>query len=190
MTFRRAAVIRIVGCCLLTFMLAGVVEWLFSRIAAGHLFLWSCPGDAPASLLERQDAIASARQWRLAAACSVAVIGVLIFYGTTRPRLWSRSQPPGWGLLLLVIATVLDCLSTLWFFHTQSIALEIHPGIRLFGYAFGRTTGPILAKAIQCAGIVLVGSAVPAWRLQLYVTAAILMLLAAAHNMHITFYPG
>jgi len=171
----------------LTLMLMGTMQWLFSRVAAGHLFLWPCPGDAVASMSERQDAIATVQTWRLAAFLATTLFGILFYCGTLTPRPSSRRRIPWGALFFLLIATLLDGLSTLHFFHAQSIDLELHPGIRLSGYAFGRTTGPILGKGGQLAGLILIGQAIPAWKTQLYVTAAVLMLLAAAHNMHIVF---
>ena len=46
-----------------------------------------------------------------------------------------------------------DMVTTLWFFHDGGIDLELHPGIRLFGYAYGRSAGPILGKAVQAIGV-------------------------------------
>lgn len=57
----------------------------------------------------------------------------------------------GWKLvaLIFVASSILDLLTTIRFFNDLNIHTELHPGIRLFGYAYGRTIGPILGKGIQ-----------------------------------------
>jgi len=182
----------------------GLTIWMtdrvFRRMQSGRLFLFRLPFDRTASELERQDAILQAGTWHLLAILAILMMGGLWFYWRTaaksprrqnfgkntlcRSSLFTKNERRLWICRgLLIIATLLDLGTTLWFFHEKSIQLEVHPGIRLFGYAFGRTMGPVLAKGVQLFGILLAGSYLGRWQWLVELLAATLMALAAAHNM-------
>ena len=76
-----------------------------------------------------------------------------------------------------------DLATTLWFFHTRGIQHELHPGIRLFGYAFGRTVGPVLGKALQLLGILAVASVLPRLAFSVLVLATATYAAAVAYNI-------
>jgi hypothetical protein len=96
---------------------------------------------------------------------------------------WKR--PASWLLGILVLATLADLATTMQFMHRQQIDLELHPGLKLLSYALGRTTGPVLGKLLQGAGIVAIAGLLPKFQTWLLGGASCLMMLAAAHNLHI-----
>ncbi len=86
-------------------------------------------------------------------------------------------------LVLLILCFLADLGSTLWFFHALGIDLEVHPAIKLFGYAFGRSAGPVLGKMLQLAGIMLIGIRFPHFQNVIYILASVLCAGAAWHNV-------
>jgi hypothetical protein len=96
---------------------------------------------------------------------------------------WKR--PASWLLGLLVLATLADLATTMQFMQRQQIDLELHPGLKLLSYALGRTVGPVLGKLLQGAGIVAISGLLPKFQTWLLAGASGLMVLAAAHNLHI-----
>jgi len=157
--------------------------WLFRRMQRGELFLFRLPFDAPATVLERADAIHRAAVWLVPAMLTVCVLpGLAVWLWQRRPR---ETVPlcPRWVVMLLVMATLADVLTTWNFFQAGMMQEEVHPGVRLLGYALGRTAGPVFGKGIQLAGICFVGRVVPKFRTLLFLGSSILMFAAAAHNM-------
>jgi len=146
------------------------------------LFAIRAPWDAAPTEFEKQDARDSAADMQLPAIVFLLVVGFVVTLAGP-----SRFQTPlssGRRQRLLVLAFIVSVLAdlgtTLWFFHDGGIDLELHPGIRLFGYAYGRTAGPIAGKLVQAAGILIVarwlgrgGSSLVAAVTLLYAAAAI-----------------
>src|SRR5262245_31527822 len=86
--------------------------------------------------------------------------------------------------LCFAASVIADLATTMWFFHTHGIEFELHPGIRLMGYAYGRTIGPFAGKTIQAIGILLVSVLMPEqWRGKLLLLAAIGYFAAAVYNL-------
>ncbi|WP_437227234.1 hypothetical protein SH661x_000244 [Planctomicrobium sp. SH661] len=160
-----------------------VANWLLLRVRSGQFFLFALPFDRWASTSEQMDAIHSVNIWRWPALGAILVLGGLAI--ALQPR-WTGARPERnlflWNVLLIVSA-IADLVSTLWFLHRSSIELEVHPGIRLFAYAFGRTAGPVLAKGLQLSGIYIAGRLWPQWRALMYALAALAMSVATAHNV-------
>lgn len=145
-------------CCAVTLATIVVADIELRRVAAGNLCLLSMPWDSVASDFERHDAIHSAKEHRFIAPVAVGVIGLVI--AATGPIVLAEVQKPRGStpktIIVFSAAVLADMLSTIWFFHVQGIDFEFHPGIRLFGYAYGRTVGPIAGKLIQAAGVLYV----------------------------------
>ena len=150
------SVIGIASCALYAY-------WQLVRVREGHLFALALPWDRPPSSVEVIDARISAEQHLITAVIAVCVIGIATAFILSRSD-WSRSRAPRLSticLLLFVAAVAADLFTTLRFFHASGIDHEFHPGVRLFGYAYGRTMGPLLAKLVQAAGIILFASFMP-----------------------------
>ena len=119
-----------------------------------HLSHWS---DANAELdnIEIIDARLSADTHLVAALFAVVAIAAVISYAMPKIRYQDRNTPKAWWMFasIFLVAAVADLATTVWFFHVRGIDHELHPGIRLFGYAYGRTIGPIAGKAVQAVGV-------------------------------------
>ena len=50
---------------------------------------------------------------------------------------------------LFAVACIADFVSTLVYFRTHRIDDELHPGIKLFTYAYGLSIGCLIGKAVQ-----------------------------------------
>lgn len=86
-------------------------------------------------------------------------------------------------VVLFCAASMTDLATTLAFFHRKTIELEVHPGIRLVSYAYGRTMGPILAKSFQAVSLWWLTRSIPRWMgMTLLVAASLLAVAATVHN--------
>lgn len=171
--------------CVATLTLAAVADFELQRLSNGHLFLLKMPWELAPSEVETEDARQSATENRIPAFLAIIVIGfIVVATGSgvssrlTKERLLSR-----FVLSLFAVAVIADLLSTIWFFHSLGVEFEFHPAIRLFGYAYGRTFGPIAGKLIQAAGIIYVSALLKErGRYLLYVVSAA-YLAAAVYNI-------
>ena len=84
----------------------------------------------------------------------VGTIFALVGIGRLRAPQPSQMRRVLTGVFLLGVLA--DLATTVWFFHDGGIDLELHPGIRFFGYAYGRTVGPIAGKAVQTLGVLAI----------------------------------
>lgn len=155
------------------------------RLATGQVRVVTCPWDAPATSREFADAKSTAKQFRCPAILSVLVIGCVALIAGR--RLQGPVPPsPSWSwrlaLSILCLGTAADLATTLWFFHHGGIDLETHPAIRLFGYAYGRTLGPVLAKSLQCGALWWLSRRWPRWGIPLAWCAGVAAFAAAVHN--------
>lgn len=164
-----------------TLLFAGLAVIELNRVARGDLFLLRADFDAVASSLERHDAHVSAVQWRLPAVLTVLCCGALCYF---LGRSAEAKRPASWLVVLFLLATAFDLFTTLWFFHEDGIDSELHPGVRLLGYAYGRTAGPMLAKLIQVAGILSLAVRLPRIANALLLGTAAVYTLAALYNMY------
>lgn len=154
------------------------------RVEEGQLFAFALPWDAAPSEVELADAKMSASTNKLAAVISVALIGFLFAGAALRTVNPSQTNFFNSRLIitLFVLAVMADLATTICFFHTAGIEHELHPGIRLFGYAYGRTTGPIAGKAIQAAGVLAMASIMRRYGSWLLIGAAAIYSIAALYN--------
>jgi hypothetical protein len=59
-------------------------------------------------------------------------------------------------LCLIVMASVLDGISTMYFMAAEGADSEVHPVVRLVSQFFGPVAGPVLGKACQLLAVLLV----------------------------------
>jgi len=52
-------------------------------------------------------------------------------------------------IFLLIVAAVMDCLSTIYFMHEVGPSKELNPMIKYLGYSLGPLYGPLLGKYLQ-----------------------------------------
>jgi hypothetical protein len=142
--------------CSVTLLLSIVAAWELDRVASGQLFLFALRFDAEASVPELYDARESAAQWRTLSVVAVwfgSIFLLALSRSTGEPTTLSRPL-----IAFFLLSVVFDLVSTLWFFHLDGIDFELHPAVRLFGYAYGRTIGPVLAKGVQAVGVLFVAT--------------------------------
>jgi hypothetical protein len=84
---------------------------------------------------------------------------------------------------LFQLSVLADLVTTLWFFHDDGIDLALHPGTRLFGYAYGRTIGPLLGKTVQAVGVLGVAHIIGRGGVVLLSTVTCFYVLAAVYNI-------
>lgn len=154
------------------------------RVADGHLFALALPWDAPPSAIEMTDARITADDYLIPAVVFLSLAGLVIaFAGSARLKAACRMTRLRQLLIAVFLLSVLaDLMTTLWFFHDGGIDLELHPGIRLFGYAYGRTIGPVAGKLIQATGILFLSRLHHRGGLVLLTVVSCFYLLAALHN--------
>jgi hypothetical protein len=153
------------------------------RVAQGRLFLFAMPWDAGASRVELIDAKRSAETYLPGAILAISAVGLLTVYLSQITRPDAKSNKVSKLLLaMFVVSVAADLASTLWFFHANGIDHEVHPAIRLFGYAYGRTVGPILGKLLQATGLLLLALWLPRYGSSIILAATCLYLAAAVYN--------
>lgn len=168
-----------------TIVIALYVNWQLKRVQSGILFAFPLAFDAPATAVEIEDAQASARDLVLPATLVVVVMGILFFVLLSRRDKLKPLTGSHWkfAAIACVLASIIDCISTVYSFHTKGIEFELHPGIRLFGYAYGRTIGPILGKTVQTVGLLIVARLNERTGFVLLYAVSIVYLLSALHNV-------
>ncbi|WP_437202301.1 hypothetical protein [Planctomicrobium sp. SH664] len=170
--------------------LLSVLGWIvvgmeLHRVAEGRLFLFSLSGDRPATPPEVADAhlLATGQRFQAMVVVPLLIIAALGSVRKLRKQGWPIEKIWWWGAALFLVAAIADGVTTLWFFHRLGVDHELHPGIRLFGYAYGRTIGPILGKGLQAIGILLLAAWRPRYGTALLLLAAVVCLAAAGYNL-------
>jgi len=183
---RRLPAARWILCCL---VLTGIVlltaVFELQRVGEGRLFALSLPWDADPTLIEIQDAKMSAAEYRFPAVLFLALVGIVVTLNGPK-RLAKPTEPSRiWRILIAVflVSVLADLATTLWFFHDGGIDQELHPGIRLFGYAYGRTIGPLLGKTVQAIGVLGVAHVIGRGGTVLLSTVTCFYVLAAVYNI-------
>ncbi len=173
------------ACCVGTFLVAGIAAIELRRVEEGRLFLFPLPWEALPSDVEIVDAHDSAVENTLPAIAAVALIGLVMvvagpasFSNLREYRIANRKI-----LFCFGAAVAADLLTTILFFHQSGIENELHPAIRLFGYAYGRTTGALLAKAIQAGGVLFLAAFLKRHGRSLLILVTILYSVAAVYNL-------
>ena len=144
---------------LLTTVLVLLAHFELERVAQGELLLFALPWEAKPATVEIVDAKLSVRENQTSAIIALLIMGIAVMLtGPMAKKSLDERRPMIRSNMakIFVFAVIADMLSTIWFFHVQGIDFEFHPAIRLFGYAYGRTIGPIAGKLIQAGGIIYV----------------------------------
>lgn len=137
-------------------MTAVAAHHQLQRLIEGRLYLLSLPWDAAATDVQIEDARQSAAENQWNAVLVILVLGVVLSVtarSVCQPRHWQWNRPI---LLVFALSVLADLATTIWFFHGLGVEFEFHPAIRLCGYAYGQTIGPILGKTIQAVGVLYV----------------------------------
>jgi len=179
---------RWLGCAAAISVLMLVSYYEMHRVEDGNLFLFAMPGEAPPTLSEIEDAHQSARLFLVPSLLCAVVIGSTLAFGAA--QLQSRfhmRRIPSWLIIAFILACVADFITTLHFFRTAGVEHELHPGIRLFGYAYGRTAGPALGKLVQIVGLLALAAVIGRWGSYLIALATVLFTAAAIYNFLVGF---
>lgn len=163
---------------------AGYAYWQLRRVEQGHLFALALPWDRSPLPAEILGAKYSAQEYLLPAVVAVIVIGCVAWALSLKLRFSLPKPARLWKLAAAVflIATLADLATTLVFFHRHGVNLELHPGIRLFGYAYGLTIGPIAGKLVQAVGVLLLAFFAGRAGIILLAVVTFVYGLAAIHN--------
>lgn len=176
--------LRRIGCHL-SWLLPTIVAclycyWQLQRVRRGELFLFSLPWDRAATAAEVFNARRTVEAYLIPALCTILMLGGGIAFLVFQGQRVDFRRIREWKVLvwLLVAAAAFDFVTTFRFFHHLGVNYELHPGIRLFGYAYGLTTGPALGKLLQVSGI-LVAALLVKRGARLILSVAILFYVAA-----------
>ncbi len=177
----RKWILSVVTC---TALLMALAFLEIERVGRGELFVFSFPWDRAPSQSELNDAKRSARESLLPALLSLAMVGLITGYAFPKRRRSTQTLPRFWRLplLLFALAVLADLGTTLWFFHVRGVDHELHPGIRLVSYAYGRTVGPVLGKLVQAVGILMLSSLFARHGGTLMISVTPLYFIAAIYN--------
>jgi len=171
-----------VGC---TSMLMAIAFSELRRIEDGRLFAFSLPWETSPSNVEVLDAKMSAKYYLAPVLASLAMLGTVV--GLAGPRfIRRRTELTRWWssfAIVFLFSVLADLATTVWFFHASGIDHELNPGIRLFGYAYGRTVGPLLGKAVQAGGVIGISICVPRFGWILLLVATLLYSFGAVYNI-------
>ncbi|MEP3479264.1 MAG: hypothetical protein ABJZ55_08460 [Fuerstiella sp.] len=156
------------------------------RVAQGDLLLFALPWEAKPATVEIVDAKLSVRENHTSAIIVLLIMGIAVMLtGPMAKKSLHEQRPLIHSVMakIFVLAAVADMLSTIWFFHVQGIDFEFHPAIRLFGYAYGRTFGPVAGKLIQAGGIIYVAVLLNGRASFLLYSASAVYLVASIYNI-------
>jgi len=94
-------------------------------------------------------------------------------------------------LVLVVLASLADMASTMWFMLSRGLAAESHPAVRTISLVFGPVLGPILGKSAQFLTVIGVTVFLRRWALFIFIPVIILYAWAAWYNVwgHELYYP-
>jgi hypothetical protein len=172
-----------IGCAAAVTVLTIATYCELQRVQQGKLFLFALPGEAPATLGELVDAEDSVRMLLTPALLCCLVMGAAFAFGVPhlRARLRFRAMP-WWLTTAFLLACAADFITTTKFFATAGVDHELHPGIRLFGYAYGRTVGAAIGKVLQVVGLLALSVFMGQWGAYLIALATMLCTAAALYN--------
>lgn len=175
----------VIVCSLATLLITYIAWTELQRVEDGRLFLFALPGETNPSRFEKTDARESASNNKQLAAAALIAIGLLVtvagpksISNLSKLRTTTRTL-----LLLFAVAVVADLLSTILFFHQTGIDNELHPAIRLMGYRYGRTMGPIFGKVIQATGVLFVAAQLDTRGRWLIILVTVVYFAAAVYNL-------
>jgi hypothetical protein len=101
---------------------------------------------------------------------------------------WQRNLPGFFQryrllVFLAAVASIADCLSTIWFMSHDSGLIEVHPVVRKISCVLGPIIGPILGKAVQFTLLIILSIYLRPWAKFLLPTLSIIYLYAAWYNL-------
>lgn len=173
---------------LVCLVMASLGVFFFNRIAHGQLFLFSLPWELPPSASELRNA-KELGEWLLLSPIPISAgIWLFLTYCSFRPfDGLSRMNSVGITLVslqvLAIVATALDCWSTVLLVSRFGIEGEVHPGIASFSYMFGRTTGTVFGKLFQWVCMQFIIAAVSIrWRIVVLAVFILAGMLASLWN--------
>lgn len=152
---------------LLAVFLTGLAYALVDRLANGEIFLAAPLESTPPTALEQLDSRTRAQQSR----GTIVIVGIAGFVLTLSATFSKRIRDNARSLFsrryfwlhgIVIAASVFDAGTTVHLVNIHGLQVEVHPGIALFGYAFGRTLGVVLGKLLQlllieCIAVMLRG---------------------------------
>jgi hypothetical protein len=86
-------------------------------------------------------------------------------------------------LVLVVLASLADMLSTIHFMLYAGPQAEFHPTVRFISVLFGPVLGPILGKAVQVTVIITLTVFLRRWAVFIFIPVIILYFWAAWYNV-------
>ena len=179
MILKWECIVVMIGC-----IVAVIAAVEILRVAHGSLFLFPMPWEDPPQLAEIIDAKTTARVYLLPGLLFlISVAFIVALHG--RHVIMHPNQLVKQPLIILVpflFSASADLLSSLWCFHMVGIDSELHPGIRLFAYAYGRTIGAVAGKSVQVIGILGLAAMVKRIARPTIVIATVLYAGAAIYN--------
>jgi hypothetical protein len=94
-------------------------------------------------------------------------------------------------LALVLLASLADMASTIYFMLSRGPAAEGHPAVRMFAEAYGPVFGPLLGKSVQFLTLIGVTVFLRRWALFIFIPTIILYTWAAWYNVwgHELYYP-
>jgi hypothetical protein len=94
-------------------------------------------------------------------------------------------------LVLVLLASLADMASTIYFMLSWGPAAEGHPAVRMFSEAYGPVFGPLLGKTVQFLTIIGVTVFLRRWALFILISIIILYTWAAWYNVwgHALYHP-
>lgn len=86
-------------------------------------------------------------------------------------------------LILVVLASLADMASTIYFMQSRGPGAEGHPAVRLFSEAYGPIFGPVLGKTVQFLTLIGVTVFLRNWAKFIFLPIIILYTWAAWYNV-------
>lgn len=165
------------------------------RVLQHRLFAWPLPVDPPEFPCEWGDSANAASTWTIPAMLFLGVVAITILVSVRMGPVESialvfkrleglfRAHPV--TLQFFAAACVADFASTVHYFHEYGICDEMHPGIKLVTYAWGRTLGCLAAKLIQAGVGLLLCALLPNIARGILLVATTGYAIAAIWNSHV-----
>mgnify|MGYP006954410844 CR=1 FL=1 len=86
-------------------------------------------------------------------------------------------------LILVLLASLADMVSTIYFMQSRGPGAEGHPAVRMFSEAYGPVFGPVLGKAVQFLTLIGVTVFLRNWAKFIFIPIIILYTWAAWYNV-------
>ena len=95
-------------------------------------------------------------------------------------------------LVLLLLVSIADAASTVYFMSHRGAGAELHPAVRSVSFLFGPILGPMLGKAIQVVVVVVLTVYFRRRAVFIFIPVIILYAWAAWYNVwgHNLYYPN